>query len=1341
MDSSPAPISRLEQTRKNLIIAGLYALAGFAALLLTHTSGYASPLWPAAGIAVAGLLAWGWRCWPGVWFGSLLTHLWLDPSLQGAGIAALLATATSLQALLAAALAQRYLRGNWTVAGDRGLAVCLLVAGPLSCTVAASLGCAVLFTAGRVAGESLLNEWLIWWSGDTLGLLLFAPLARLLWPGAHPLRIARVGNYRFAMPLLITAILLVVGHLGLSQLEELRARSEARKLMEVIGDSGTRELAETIYPLVGLAHFIAASQEVTREEFRHYTRSFTNHPAILSVDWAPRITGEQRAGFEASVVREGFPAFRISDLDSDGHLRPAAERDEYFPILFSGPLTQSHTVLGLDHAFELPRREAMNVARGNGQAIASDLIQLVRTDRHAALVYIPVYHLSHGVPAQQLTGFVVGVLDIEELFAPLLNMARERQFDLRISDVTPGNPRRDIVGSLPTGAHTDWSYDFHIGERTWRLEMEPEAPLWQPGSTTEERLFLGFSIFTAFLAAFATLSSAERHSLVSHQVAERTAQLRRELEMRTAAERALIESEEQRSRFFALSLDLFCIAGTDGFFRSVNPAFTRTLGWSEEELLARPLVDFVHPEDVARTHAQIELIAQGRSTLDFENRYHCKDGSWRWLAWKALPQPGGLMFCTAHDTTAQHLAAEQLRSLNSELEQRIEERSQALLDLHAKKEEIRAVLDHLLECVVTIDEHGVVRSVNPAIEPLLGYHPEELIGRNISCLMAPPQRDEHDGYLEHYLRTGVKHIIGFSREVSARHRDGHAVDLELSVSEYSAHGERFFIGTLRDIREQKALIASLTQAREGAEQASRAKSAFLATMSHEIRTPMNGVVGLIDVLAQDHLPPYQADLIKAIRESSSNLLGVIDNILDFSRIEAGKLEIERAPLQLAELVDNLCNTLKPLASSQGVTLTHTIAPGIPQWVTSDAMRLRQILYNLLGNAIKFSSGRSDRPGQIVVQAPLVNRQPLRLAIRVADNGIGIAPEHLDNLFSPFTQAETSTTRRFGGSGLGLAICQRLVELLDGEIRVASTLGSGTLFNVELPLEPAVAPTPVEGPATTGDESLASRPEPDAPSRRHILVVEDDTLSRKVIQLQLALFGYRFDMASNGAEALAMWRAGDYDLILSDLHMPEMDGYQLAERIRGEETGRRRTPILALTANALRGEAARAHDAGMDEYLTKPIRLTTLRAALERWLPGAIPAMRSEAADAQTVPASLLDPAALSALVGEDHQLIREILGDYRNALGSLTGQLLDAFGNGDLTGVGALAHRLKSSSRAVGATRLGQLCAMLEQAVKSGDHDSLERGIAEFTPLCAATGAGIEQLLEAGNPAEQEAPR
>ncbi|HXE36959.1 MAG TPA: ATP-binding protein, partial [Azonexus sp.] len=675
-----------------------------------------------------------------------------------------------------------------------------------------------------------------------------------------------------------------------------------------------------------------------------------------------------------------------------------------------------------------------------------------------------------------------------------------------------------------------------------------------------------------------------------------------------------------------------------------------------------------------------------------------------------------------------------LERLHDQLEGRERDHVAALDALHNKEEEIRAIVENLGDCVITIDRQGIVRNANPALERIMGYTADEVVGHNVSLLMPEPDHSKHDGYLERYLRTGEAHLIGTPREVVGRHKEGRPVPLELSVSEYTVRGEHYFIGTLRDISERKRFIAELTRARADAEQANRAKSAFLATMSHEIRTPMNGVVGMVELLTHSRLSEHQADLLQTISESAATLLGLIDDILDFSKIEAGRLEIERVPVSVANLAEGLGNSLVTVALRRGVDLLLFIAPDIPERVLADDVRLRQVLYNLIGNAIKFSAGRPGHRGRVAVRAEVAATEPLRLRFSVADNGIGMAPEAIEHLFTPFTQAEVSTTRRFGGTGLGLAICQRLVTLMQGEIIVSSTPGSGSTFTVTLPfaaaeqqpvrsllrldgvrcvviaghdlaaddvasyLEHAGAQVIVAGDidqaarhaatldnpvilydAGHGDSPLptlrlafaalpgvryliltrgqgrrarveapdaigldgdgmrrqsllravaiaAGRASPEviqddiedfhddeaiAPSiadaraaGRLILVAEDDEINQKVILHQLALLGYAAEIAATGSEALRLWHEGNYALLLTDLHMPEMDGYTLAATIRREEAGARRMPIVALTANALRGEANRARAAGMDEYLTKPVQLGQLGSALEKWLPGA-----------------------------------------------------------------------------------------------------------------------------------------
>lgn len=753
-----------------------------------------------------------------------------------------------------------------------------------------------------------------------------------------------------------------------------------------------------------------------------------------------------------------------------------------------------------------------------------------------------------------------------------------------------------------------------------------------------------------------------------------------------------------------------------------------------------------------------------------------------------------------------------------------------------------------------------------------------------------------------------------------------------------------------------AHIAAAEHARLEAEQANRAKSDFLAAMSHEIRTPLNGVIGMVDVLHQTSLKGYQVEMADLIRESAFSLLGIIDGILDFSRIEAGKLEIEHAPMPVAEVVEKVCGMLNRMAEKKGEELTLFTDPAIPEEVMGDALRLRQVLVNLVNNAIKFSGGQ-QRPGRVSVRAVLAetvrgepvephnpSTRPLVLSeaegsgrtvernlaqaclepgrkvvveIRIADNGIGMDEKTLSRLFTPFTQADISTTRRFGGTGLGLVISRRLVELMGGEIAVQSELGKGSTFTVRLPfvplpdvgrdlsrdvgLKPDLQVAGLSCLVVGGTESLAgdlaaylthggalveraadlaaartllptlpsgqwiwvidtagapppldelraiarARPEHDArfvviargrrreprvedtavvlvdgnvltrgallkaaaiaagraseerksplrgkreaefspPSReearqqgRLILVAEDNETNQKVILHQLGLFGYTADVAGDGRVALERWQSGDYALLLSDLHMPKMDGYQLTAAIRAAETGNAHAPIVALTANALKSEAEHCRAAGMDDYLSKPVRLADLKAMLEKWLPLAagsasppplqgevnqpiplptsplkgegqsslplqgegqdgggfggdglnqnnsleshpphpppnLPLEGGENAAAASVP---VDVRVLKALVGDDPAVIRDLLHDFRVSAAKTAAELKAACQNGQAAQAGALAHKLKSSARSVGALALGELCAGMEQAGKAEQVEALTERLSRF---------------------------
>jgi signal transduction histidine kinase/DNA-binding response OmpR family regulator len=646
---------------------------------------------------------------------------------------------------------------------------------------------------------------------------------------------------------------------------------------------------------------------------------------------------------------------------------------------------------------------------------------------------------------------------------------------------------------------------------------------------------------------------------------------------------------------------------------------------------------------------------------------------------------------------------------------------------------------------------------------------------------------------------------------------------------------------------------ALSIAKAAADDASRAKSAFLATMSHEIRTPMNGVIGMMDVLHQTSLNGQQVEMVDLIRESAFSLLTIIDDILDFSKIEAGRLDLEAAPMPIVEVIEHTCSMFDHVALKNDVELTTFVDPAIPAMVIGDALRLRQVLANLLSNAIKFSSGGST-PGRVSLRAMLVDARAGEALVDIAviDNGIGIDDESRGHLFRAFSQADTSTTRRFGGTGLGLAISRHLVNLMGGEIALESEPGEGSTFSVRLPLQamgnarhadepdseiaglrclvigggdslaadvavylagagalvepvedarrlPAIAAALPAGPwvwvvdtassavsladlralartlreqeirflaigrgrlrepqrtdadlvsvdgnvmthrrlsravamaAGRTQEEVRSAPArsrlvaPDVPTReeaqragRLILVAEDNETNQDVIRRQLALLGYTADIAPNGVTALERWKDGEYALLLTDLHMPRMDGYELTTAIRSQERHGRRMPIIAFTANALKGEADRCQAAGMDGYLTKPLQLGDLRKALDRWL---MTRTSGRAVDIQV----------LAGLVGNDAGVILGFLRDFRANATRIAMDLRAACANTDAGAASDRAHQLKSSARTVGALALGGLCAQIESAGKAGNLDALAVLLPAFDQEFAAVDAFLDDVCE-----------
>ncbi len=786
---------------------------------------------------------------------------------------------------------------------------------------------------------------------------------------------------------------------------------------------------------------------------------------------------------------------------------------------------------------------------------------------------------------------------------------------------------------------------------------------------------------------------------------------------------------------------------------------------------------------------------------------------------------------------------------------------EALTEAKEARDRTEAILTGAPDPILIVRSDSVIEYVNQQVREVLGYTSGELVGQRLERLIPERFRGGHQSQVHGFFNEGQLRLMGAGRELFALAKDGHEIPVEIALSPIRTGGEPVVVALIRDITAQKEAEKIVREAKDAAEAATRAKSEFLASMSHEIRTPMNGITGMADLLAQSELDEDQRHMVRTIRESGNALITVINDILDFSKIEAGKLALEQVTMSIVDAVEGVAATLTPSAAKAGIRVHVFVDPALPSHVHGDPTRLRQILFNLGGNAIKFANGKDVEiratPGTVS------NDGKTWIRFRVIDRGIGISKENQAKLFQAFSQAESSTTRKYGGTGLGLAICKRLTDMKGGTITIESDEGRGSTFTVDLPYVPspdarssrkerdlsglnvvligspaprdeaitayvrddgaeltvfssteaAVAALTAKGApkfdsiildldfdATRQNDAVATirkagieavmivlqdfqhrgariteddivtvdanplisyrlvsavavaagraspqiKNEADAARMKPIkpptlveaeqlgqliLLAEDNPTNQDVIRRQLNLLGRTCEIVSNGAEALKAYQSGRYCLILTDCHMPVMDGYELTGQVRGlERDSGRRIPIIAVTANALQGEAERCLAAGMDDYVSKPVSMPALVAVLGKWMPlprgsapDAKPAAepgRKNGAQAEIPPAAksaaagngaaVIDERALKDVFGDDEATFREILQSFLEPSRTIIEALLAARDKRAAVEVKDAAHKLKSSARSIGAHSLADICTTLEQAGKAGDWATID---------------------------------
>ena len=812
----------------------------------------------------------------------------------------------------------------------------------------------------------------------------------------------------------------------------------------------------------------------------------------------------------------------------------------------------------------------------------------------------------------------------------------------------------------------------------------------------------------------------------------------RDMTQRQRAEEALHASSERYRLIVQTAAEGIWMTDAEGKTTFVNPKMAHMLGYTVQEMLGRPMLDFMDRDSqllMQRRLASHGSFASQPDQIDF--RFFRKDQSslWGLLSSTSIQsdngEPGGTLAMITDIT----------------------ERRQASIALSNSSQRMASVFGAVTNGLVVQDSHGHILESNAAAERMLAASPASQANRSLWQAIREDGSafDQRSHPVHITLSTGqaMRDVL-----MGVQQPDGSlswlSVNTEAIRDEYGKVS--MVVASLTDItyhkRSESALrelnehleervaqrTEQLDQAKQVAEEASLAKGQFLANMSHEIRTPMNGVIGMAYLALKTELEPRQRDYLEKIRFAGEHLLGIIDDILDISKIEAGKLEIERINFSFDHVMQTLTTVVAPRAAGKNLELLFEIDPQLPAVLVGDPLRLGQVLINYTNNAIKFSE-----QGSITVKVRKVVGDARHCLVRfeVCDHGIGLSQDEMSKLFQSFQQADTSTTREYGGTGLGLAICKQLAQLMGGDVGVDSRPGAGSTFwfTANLGISDQAAPAMLDSMVQT---AAAMRASADAAlvmrtlKHARILLVEDNTFNQQVALELLEEAGASVCLANNGVEALDLLRQTQFDCVLMDVQMPLMDGLQATRHIRADPQ-LAHLRVLAMTATATSEDRVRCLDAGMDDFISKPIQPAMMYQTIASWLPArATPPApaRSRAAPAfKTTLAGdpqVIDLSILAKLLGYNPQKVRKFAFKFLQTTQDGFADIDAALARGDVGQVRELGHRIKSSARTVGALGLAELCHSLETLAPGPPAEEAERA-ARIVPLLWPL---LEQITE-----------
>lgn len=1165
MPDMTSRVNELSYSGKIVLLAFFYVLTGAYGLSLALPPGFATIIWPPSGIGIGFLICYGWRVWPGIFIGSLLLNGYISgvfpidqavvfSKLSGASA---IAFGLTLQAVLAYLLIRFTVGIPIVIRKISDISLLFILAGPLSCVVASTIGVSVLFLSGVIHEDLLFENWLTWWAGDLFGVVVFLPLV-LIFPSHSgvvfwkdkPLKaLSSVAMATLVIPMFLTFFAWKMSAQTIYEGEYKEFKGLAKECVRSIHDRFV--LYDSL--LLNGDGFIQGSKSVEKDEWRQFSNALhlsENYPGLAGFGVIDYVPANSKSEFLSNVRSDNAPDFTIHPDD------PSVP---YYIIKFIEPELPNKKAVGLNIAFEKRRKYAADRARDLGVTFLTEPIHLVQdksgTPKPGFLLLRPVYNKGYSLKTieerrRALKGWVYAPLFSDHLLKNLTG-TQGKLFNIRVYSRSNDQDDGLIYSSSESVKSGKYKYEetLNVNGVTWHI-MWDSAPQFDKSSYSLVpilNLMIGL-VFTGLFGTFLILTHIYRTK-------------------KEQSESQLANANLLRMAILNSSPALIISTDVNGIITSLNATAEQALGYTSDEVVNKSTPGIWHDLD------EIYLKA---ISLSEEFGVELKPGFEVFTAKPnmGLPDKGVWTFIRKDGST---FKAELLVTATRDERSQITGYIGTILDVTD-----RLALDRLRErlalatsaaqigvwewlinenqfywtdAMFTIHDLESLRSFRQDTDTLVSYQiwKDKIHSEDISRLEKELIETVND----------VKKISTMYRVVTSEGQIRY-IKLLAEVIEGEGRKSKRMVGVNWDVSAEY--------------EAERIKNEFVSMISHEIRTPLNGIIGTIDIINETSLDDRQKKYVGIIKKSAKLLLEIINDVLDFSKIEANKLELLPEVFSFSEIIEEHIALYLPLIEEKKLTCKYTIDERIPNALEGDITRIKQVLGNLISNAIKFTS----KGGVEIHIKPIGGSfdKMIRIRFDVKDTGDGMSQENLEKLFKPFTQVSKSGAKNASGTGLGLTICKKIVEKMDGKIGVTSVEGAGSTFWFTIELK--VSEQGIKKQSEEPKEILSL----DHLKGKHILIVEDIETNQFVIATMLGTLGCTFDIANNGEKGVEAVQNKKYDCVLMDCMMPVMNGYDATKKIR--ELGFNDLPIIALSANAMVEDREKGKAAGMNEYVSKPI---------------------------------------------------------------------------------------------------------------------------------------------------------